>query len=105
MRRVSIVLPALLSLAAPSFASSPTAWATHDLAVRDACAKASGLDGAAASAPVRFDDRSGQDVVLVSGRYTQRGLKGKPATMLCLYDRRTKRAAVEDAAIWSKPAR
>ena len=105
MRRVAIALPALLSLATPSFASSPAAWGAYDMAVRNTCAKASGLSGAAASAPVRFDDRSGQDVVLVTGRYAQHGLKGKPATMLCLYDRRTKRAAVEDAAPWSKPTR
>ncbi|HLZ78445.1 MAG TPA: hypothetical protein VKQ09_03825 [Sphingomonas sp.] len=105
MRSVAIALPVLLSLATPALASSPAAWAAHNVAVRNACAKASGLSGAAASAPVRFDDRSGQDVVLVTGRYTQRGLKGRPATMLCLYDRRSKRAAVEDAAAWSKPSR
>lgn len=105
MRSVTIVSSALLSLAAPAFASSPAAWAAHDVTVRNACAKASGLSGAAASAPVRFDDRSGQDVVLVTGRYTQRLLKGRSATMLCLYDRRSKRVAVEDAAAWSRPAR
>lgn len=105
MRSVPIALPVLLSLAAPAFASSPAAWAAHDLAVRNACAKESGLAGAAASMPVRFDDRVGQDVVLVTGRYTQRGLKGRAATMLCLYDRRTKRVAIEDAAPWSRPAR
>lgn len=105
MRSVSIVLPLLISLAAPAFAASSSSRATHDVAVRNACAKASGLGGAAASAPVRFDDRTGQDVVLVTGRYPQGALKGRAATMLCLYDRRSNRPAVEDAAPWSRPSR
>ncbi len=105
MRSLAIALPLLISTAAPSFASSSAAWAAHNTAVRNACAKASGLAGAAASAPVHFSDRNGQDVVLVTGRYTQRFMKGKQGTMLCLYDRRSKRAEAQDAGAWSKPAR
>ncbi len=105
MRRVAIVLPLLwLPLAAAS-ASSTAAWKAGDTAARNACVKASGLTGAATSAPVHFSDRTAQDVVLVTGRYPQPRLKGKEGTMLCLYDRRTKRAEAQDAGAWSKPAR
>jgi hypothetical protein len=103
MRRLALALPLLSALVAPAAASSPEAWGAHEVAVRNACAGTSGLAGAAVSAPVRFSDRTGQDVVLVTGHATSRGAKAK--TMLCLYDRRTKRAEVQDAGAWSRPTR
>jgi hypothetical protein len=75
---------------------------TGDSMARDACLKASGMDGAAASAPVHFSDRTGLDVLLVTGHYPPRVNKGRAGTMLCLYDRKTKLAQARDADAWSK---
>jgi hypothetical protein len=72
---------------------------------RDACLKASGMEGAAASAPVHFSDRTGLDVLLVTGHYPPRVNKGRAGTMLCLYDRKTRLAQVRDADAWSKAPR
>ena len=39
--------------------------------------------------------------MLVTGTYTQARLKGARGTSLCLYDRRTRKVAVEEAKGWS----
>ncbi|HEY0316579.1 MAG TPA: hypothetical protein VGC28_09985 [Sphingomonas sp.] len=87
-------LPMLLLLAA--------AAPDNDGMSRDACLKASGMDGAAASAPVHFPDRSALDVLLITGHYPRRVNKGRAGTMLCLYDRKTRLAQTRDADAWSK---
>jgi len=101
MMRMTIAALALLAAAAPAAASSPSAWAKERAAAKHACEKASGLINARASAPIAFSDRWHMDAMLVSGIWPQRHMKRKAATMLCLYDRRTRHAAVEDAAAWS----
>jgi hypothetical protein len=90
----------LLSLPTASPASTAKAWAAGDEAARAACLKASGLIGATASRPVPFSDRTAQTVVLVTGRYPQRFMKGATGMMLCLYDRRAKRAEVQEPMDW-----
>ncbi len=100
-----VFLVMTLAFTAPVSASSPIVWSQAASAARNACVKASGLDDAAASAPVHFSDRIAQDVILVTGHYPQKLMKGKPGTMLCLYDRRSKRAETQEATAWSRPAR
>ena len=89
-----MILPLLLLAAATAPAGGPNA--------RDACIQASGMDGAAVSAPVHFSDRSGLDVLLVSGHYPPRVNKGRAGSMICLYDRKNGQAQVRDADAWSK---
>ncbi|WP_454883935.1 hypothetical protein [Sphingomonas oryzagri] len=86
----------------PLLMLATVASADNDGKSRDACLRASGMDGAAASAPVHFSDRSALDVLLVTGHYPPRVNKGRAGTMLCLYDRRTKLAQVRDADAWSR---
>ncbi len=109
MRRIasalSLLVTATLAVTPPVSASSPIAWSEAVSAARNACVKASGLNDAAASAPVHFSDRIAQDVILVTGHFPQKAVKGKPGTMLCLYDRRTKRAETQEATAWSRPSR
>jgi hypothetical protein len=97
-----LLVPAAVALCAPAQASSTAAWTAGESAARNACVKASGLKDAAASAPVHFSDRTAQDVILVTGRYPQAFMKGKTGTMLCLYDRRAKKAETQEALAWSK---
>ena len=89
-----MVLPLLLLAAATAPDSDGNA--------RDACIKASGMDGAAVSAPVHFSDRTGLDVLLVSGHYPPRVNKGRAGSMICLYNRKNRMAQVRDADAWSK---
>lgn len=81
-------------------ASNRDAWEAVDRASAAACIAAAGLQRPTVSAPVRFGDASGVDARLVSGTWPQPHMKGREGTLLCLYDRRSKRAEVQEAAGW-----
>lgn len=99
------ILIGLLMISAPALASSTAAWNAHDAAARGVCVKAAGLAAPiTASAPVIFSDDAGaKTAILVTGRYRQSFMHGAKGEMLCLYDRRTKRAEVQEAKRWSAP--
>lgn len=99
MRRAMLGLMAVL--AGPAMASSPEAWKASDARATAACVKASGLAGARVVGRTGFDDRSGQDALLVKGRWPQRHMKGAEGTMLCLYTRATAKTVVAEAAGWT----
>jgi len=92
----------LLLLPVSALASSSTTWSE---AARTLCTERSGLLDASATVPVHFSDKSGKSVLLVSGRYPQRSMKGASAAMLCLYDRRTKQIELADAEVWTRVAK
>ena len=92
-------------LAAPAAASSPAAWSAHDRVARTACLRTAALAAATTSAPILFSDTSGKTALLVTGRYRQPHMKNRQGAMLCLYDRRTRRAEASDANGWRAPAR
>ncbi|RIX97992.1 hypothetical protein D3218_18085 [Aureimonas flava] len=91
---------AVASAAVPgaASASSPDAWAEFEARVVQACRAASGLREPRASAIVGFDDRAGMVAVLVSDRG-----RGGAAPRLCLYDKRTRQAHVDEAPGWRAP--
>ena len=97
-----VIASILLLLPVPALASSEAAWKAGDEAAQRLCASKSGLSDASATVPVHFSDRTGKSILLVSGRYPQRAMKGASAAMLCLYDRRTKQAELADAGVWTK---
>jgi hypothetical protein len=66
--------------------------------VTRACVAASGIRNARASTIVGFDDRVGTVAMLVSDRTRESAM-----SKLCLYDKRAKRAHVDDAEMWSAP--
>ncbi len=101
-----IILPILAAavLAMPAMASSPDAWAASDAKGAAACLKASGLRAARVAGRTGFDDRSGQDALLVTGRWPQAHMAGRTGTMLCLYTRATGRALVAEAPGWTVSA-
>lgn len=98
MIRLVVLLLALLPAAAE--ASSPAAWSAYEKAARAACARASGLAAPVTSSIVTFSDASAKSAILVEGHWPQAHMKGRRGTMLCLYDRRTKRAEAMEAAGW-----
>jgi hypothetical protein len=51
---------------------------------------------------VIFDDVTRIVALLVSGTYSQRHMRGAKGTHLCLYNRITKKAVVEEAKGWAE---
>ncbi len=100
MRPLLAALPLLLT-AVPALASSTAAFAGLDRATARACRSVSGLkDTMIEGAPVRFSDTVGMDARIVHGTWPQPHMNGAKATMLCLYDRRAKRAETQE---WPGP--
>jgi len=63
-----------------------------------ACRKTSGLrEPQVQVAVVRFDDAIGVDARLVRGTWPQAHMRGQQAVMLCLFDRKTRRAVAQHA--------
>jgi hypothetical protein len=101
MRR-TIILAILLSASQPVLASSPDAWAALKKQAERSCIAASGFRRPRASSAIIFDDRVGIVAMLVTGTFTQARLRSATGTNLCLYNRRTRTAAVEEAKGWSE---
>ncbi|WP_294191973.1 hypothetical protein [uncultured Sphingomonas sp.] len=101
MHRFKKVLATALIAASgtgPAHASSSAAWHQFDASVTKACVAASKIRNYRASTIVGFDDRVGMVAMLVSDR-----TRGSSLSRLCLYNKRTKRAYVDDAEMWSAP--
>lgn len=88
----------MVATAIPASASSDGAWREFNMRVTRACVAASGIRNSRASTIVGFDDHSGMVAMLVSDRK-----RGSSLSKLCLYDKRAKRAYVDDAEMWSAP--
>lgn len=90
------LLSAALIVAAaawPARAASPDAWAAHEAEVARSCAKASGLAKAKTIAPADFEAYS---VTRVKGEIASGRIKGAHVTMLCLFDKKTRKAATSE---------
>jgi|HubBroStandDraft_1064217.scaffolds.fasta_scaffold02351_3 hypothetical protein len=100
------VLTLPLCLLAAARASTPEAWAAHTQEVIAACVAASGLRKAhAAGDLVEFDDSVGFTAVLIAGRYPQPHMHDAAARVLCLFDKRSRRALVSGADAILRPQR
>ena len=85
----------------PASASSPAAWAQHDKDTQQACAAASELNNPVVHPKtVLFDDTVGMDARLVTGTWKPAHMKGAKAVMLCLYDRKARKATAQDIEVW-----
>lgn len=93
--KMTLLTGAALASAAAS-ASTPSSYAAVDRASAAACITASGLRDAQVGDPIRFSDRVLIDARVVTGTYPQPHMMGAQATMLCAYNRRTKRAEVQE---------
>lgn len=81
---------------APAYGATPAAYAALDRRTNRACVEASALRNATAGPVTRFSDRVGMDARMVTGTFPQARLNGKRATMLCLYNRATRRAETQE---------
>ena len=87
-----------VAAATPAVASSDAAWREFNTRVTRACVAASGIRTYRASSIVGFNDEVGKVAMLVTDR-----TRGSDQSKLCLYDKRTRRAFVDDAEMWSAP--
>jgi hypothetical protein len=83
-------------------ASTPQAWKELQRRAERSCIAASDLASPRASNMVVFDDQTGMVAFLISGTHRQSYMKGATGTDLCLYDRRRKKASVEEAKGWKE---
>jgi heat shock protein HslJ len=93
-----------LAIASPIHASTPDSWAKLDATTQAACAKASGLTSTTVSPSVRFSDKLLVDARVIEGVWPQPHMKGARASMLCVYNRKTKHVEVQEMADIPKPA-
>ena len=100
--RFYLILGSLALLAAPAAASTPAAWKALQQQAERSCVAASGFARPRVSSMIVFDDRTGVVALLVTGTYRQRHMKGASGTNLCLYNRKTRTAAVEEAKGWGE---
>lgn len=88
MRAVVACMLCVVSL--PASAASSDAWAAHAAEVVMACTAASGLDKVRTLPAAEFEAHSATKVTgyVASGR-----MKGTRETMLCLFDKKTRKAS------------
>jgi hypothetical protein len=101
LSRLTILVGVSL-LAAPASASTPAAWQKLEKQAQRGCIAASAFAQPKLSNMIIFDDATGVVALLVTGTYRQRHMKGAKGTSLCLYNRRTGKAAVEEATGWGE---
>ena len=101
MRRLTL-LALLPILASPATGSSTAAWAQLQRQAERSCVERSGFIRPRVSNMIVFDDSTGVVAILVTGIFRQRSMSGASGTNLCLYNRRTKKAVVEEAKGWAE---
>ena len=84
-------------------ASSPAAWKAYDLEVRQACLKASGLQGARVMGQRVDVPELSTSVVLLVGRNPQVPVGGQASRELCLFTQNGRRAVVTGAEPLDRP--
>jgi hypothetical protein len=95
-----MILATAALLAAPASASTPAAWQQLQKQAERGCISASAFARPRLSNMIVFDDTTEVVALLVSGTFRQRHMKGATGTNLCLYNRKTKKAVVEEAKGW-----
>jgi len=101
LKTTALVVASLVatSMAATSAqASSPGAWAEFNQRVTRSCLTAAGYKNARPSPIVGFDDRVGKVAMLVSDRS-----RGSNNATLCLYDKISRKAYIDNADGWVTP--
>ncbi len=93
-----ITASAWAGAATPVLASSDAAWGEFNTRVTKACIAASGVRGARASSIIGFDDRVGMVAMLINA-------EGRRPAALCLYNKRTRAAYIDEATGWRAPPR
>ena len=91
-RKLTLTCLIATATLAPAYGATPAAYAALDRRTSVACITSSGLRDASVGPVTRFSDRVGMDARTVTGTYPQAHMNGQVGTMLCLYNRATRRA-------------
>ena len=84
-------------LSSTALASSPQAWEKSHQEMITKCTQASGLKGAKpVGQPILFDDTVGYTGLILKGRYAQPHMKNQETKMLCLFNRKTRKAYLSE---------
>lgn len=83
------------SVSGHAFASSDGAWTALFAKANGTCIGQSGLNTPEASAPVVFDDSVGKIAILLKGA-VGRGKAKTKVSMICLYDKKSGQASIEE---------
>lgn len=89
-----VILFGFAIISSEADASSDAAWAELAAKMTKACLKASDLDAAKVTwSTLDFETKT---AALVTGKWKPKHMKGQKAAMLCLYDKKTGRAEVQE---------
>jgi hypothetical protein len=89
-----VVAAVLIMVGRAASASSDAAWAELAAKMTKACVKASDLAAAKVTwSSLDFDTKT---AALVTGKWKPKHMKGQKAAMLCLYDKHSGRAEVQE---------
>jgi heat shock protein HslJ len=92
----------LFAIHVPANASTPRAYAALDRQTHRTCIEVSGLRDATATTISRFSDQFGIDAINVTGIYPQAHMYGAAGNMMCLYNRITGKAEVQEMGTGAK---
>jgi hypothetical protein len=96
IKRMIIGATALLVSIQYAAASSEGSWNALFAKANGTCIGQSGMDTPEASAPVVFDDATGKIAVLLRGSMGRGKAKVRNINLICLYDKKTGRASIEE---------
>jgi hypothetical protein len=80
----------------PGHASSDDAWNALFKKVNGTCIGQSGMDTPEVTAPIIFDDAVGKVALLLRGTVGKGKSKISNATIMCLYDKKTGKASIQE---------
>jgi len=96
MKRIVIAATLILATACSASASSDEAWKALFAKANGTCIGQSRMNTPEASAPVVFDDSVGKVAILLKGSIGKGKSKVQNVNMICLYDKKTGKASIEE---------
>ena len=101
MKTVAFTLSAFAFCVGSAHASSPAAWEALHTRVVSSCMAKSSMVSPFVSEPVDFDDSVGKVALLLREGSTRNRKQPKDTTVVCLYDKRSGKVAIEEVQ-WKK---
>jgi hypothetical protein len=101
MKTVAFTLTAFAFCVGSAHASSPAAWEALHTKVVSSCMAKSSMVSPFVSEPVDFDDSVGRVALLLREGSTRNRKQAKDTTVVCLYDKRSGKVAIEEVQ-WKK---
>lgn len=101
MKTAALTFSAFAFCVGSAHASSPAAWEALHTKVVSSCMAKSSMVSPFVSEPVDFDDSVGKVALLLREGSTRNRKQPKDTTVICLYDKRSGKSAIEEVQ-WKK---